>query len=225
MDKIAEVIEATTGEFAAQSYQLHWAPPLGSLVKTCTPMAAPVGEAHEPPLHEPPLHVPVPANEQARTPGAAIYGVVCYSATGSLEPGRRPVARGRDLEEEEEVYRQNPQLARLLCTSFKALIVGYHDGSRVWHYLPPRPPRVHAFVYACRQEEVAAFTRSLDFLTLLLGASLSIPTDELVAACLRTSATARQDGRSFLVGAGKELALLLAGEPARLNAILRKIRP
>lgn len=194
MEKIGEVIEATTGEFTAQSYELHRAPPFGSLVKTW---------------------------EQ----GTAIYGVVGYSSTGSIEAGRRPLARGRDLAEEEEVYRQNPQLARLLRTDFKALVVGHQEGGRICHFLPPRPPRVHAFVYPCSPEEVAAFTQALDFLTLLLGTGLPIPPEELVAACLRRAAAAREDGRSFLVRAGKELALLLAGEPARLNAILRRIRP
>lgn len=194
MDKIAEVIEASTGEFTAQSYELHQAPPFGSLLRT--------GEEE-----------------------AAIYGAVCYSSTASLEPGRRPTARGWDLEEEEEVYRQNPQLARLLRTEFRALIVGHQGAGRICHFLPPQPPRLHAFVYPCPQEEVASFTQSLDFLPLLLGAALSIPNEELVAACLRAAAAAREDGRAFLVRAGKELALLLARDPSRLNVILRKIRP
>lgn len=222
MHKIGEVIEASTGEFTAQSYRLHWAPALGSLVKTGAPEPR-VGEVHEPPLPAAHLEQIDQYTHQVKTP--AIYGVVCYSETVSLEPGRRAVARGRDLESEEDVYLQNPQLARLLCTNFKALIVGYQDGDRIYHFLPPRPPHVHAFLYPCSQEEVAAFTRSLDFLPLLLGTSLPIPAEELVAACLRAAAAARQDARAFLVGAGKELALLLAAEPARLNTILRKIRP
>lgn len=201
LEKIGEVIEATTGEFTAQSYQLHWAPALGSLVKTCTPP------------------------EMACEAGSSIFGVVCHSSTGSVDPGRRPTVRGRDLDLEEDIYIQNPQLSRLLCTNFRVLIVGHHNSSRICHYLPPMPPRVHAFVYPCSQEEVAGFTETLDFLDLLLATSLPIPPEELVAACLRVAATARQDGRAFLVRAGKELALLLAGDPARLNAVLRKIRP
>ncbi len=201
MDKIGEVIEAATGEFLAQSYQLHWAPSLGSLVKTCAPP------------------------EAACESDSSIYGVVCYSSTGSVDPGRRPTIRGRDLEEEDDVYKQNPQLSRLLCTSFKVLIVGYQDGQGIRHFLPPRPPRVHAFVYPCSTDEVAGFTQDLDFLNVLLSTSLPIPSEELVAACLRIASEARDDGRVFLVKAGKELAQLLAGDPVRLNAVLRKIRP
>lgn len=239
MDKIGEVIEASTGEFTAQSYRLHWAPALGSLVKTGAP-APRVGEVHESPLragepaarvgaiHESPLlaaHLEQIDQYTHEVKMPAIYGVVCYSETVSLEPGRRAVARGRDLESEEDVYLQNPQLARLLCTNFKALIVGYQDGDRTCHFLPPRPPHVHAFVFPCSQEEVAAFTSTLDFLNILLDASLPIPTDELVAACLRIAAASRNDGRAFLVGAGKELAQRLAAEPTRLGSLLRKIRP
>lgn len=199
--KIGEVVESATGDFIAQSYTLHWAPPLGSLVKTCAPP------------------------ETSCASDSFIYGVVCYSTTGSLEPGRRPTARGRDLEDEGDVYTQNPQLGRLLSTSFKSLVVGHVEAGRLCHYLPPRPAKVHAFVYPCSETEVVAFTQTLDFLDLLLGATLTIPSEELVAACLRTAAAAWDDGRAFLVRAGKELAMLLAGDPARLNAILRKIRP
>ena len=46
----------------------------------------------------------------------------------------------------------------------------------------------------------------------------------VVSAFLRQAAAAREDGRAFLVGAGKELAILLGGELNRLNAILRRIR-
>ena len=43
-----------------------------------------------------------------------IYGVVAHAATKGLEPGRRPIARGRDEESEAAIYQENPQLARLL---------------------------------------------------------------------------------------------------------------
>ncbi|MGB3128878.1 MAG: hypothetical protein WBC11_04080, partial [Dehalococcoidia bacterium] len=48
--------------------------------------------------------------------------------------------------------------------------------------------------------------------------------DEMVSACLRQASRAHDDGRAFLVRAGKELAVLLGGELNRLNAILRRIR-
>ncbi|MDI6815133.1 MAG: hypothetical protein QMC90_03540, partial [Dehalococcoidales bacterium] len=34
-----------------------------------------------------------------------LYGIVYNAATTSLEPGRRPIARGKDEASEEEIYR------------------------------------------------------------------------------------------------------------------------
>jgi hypothetical protein len=193
-DKIGEVIEASTGQFVAECYELHSPPPLGSLVKTSD------GDVQ-------------------------IYGVVCNAATESIEPNRRPIARGREEATEESIYRQHPQLSKLLRTTFNTLVVGHSRGEATspLHYLPPRPPRVHNFVYLCEKDEVCRFTQSLDFLPILLGARAGA-VDEIVAACLRQAACAHDDQRAFLVRSGKELAILLGGELNRLNAILRRIR-
>jgi len=191
--KIGEIIEASTGEFVAQCYELHQPPPFGSLVKT-------------------------------REGEIEIYGVVSGAATTSIEPGRRPIARGRDEAEEEDIYRSSPQLAKLLRTDFNALVVGHREGERLHHYLPPRPARVHSFVYPCESEEVARFSDSFDFLSILVNARGQGSVDELIAACLRHAAQAHQNPRTFLVKAGKELAVLIGGETSRLNTILRRIR-
>jgi hypothetical protein len=191
--KIGEVIEAGTGRFTAECYELHAPPPLGGLVKTSD------GQVD-------------------------IYGVVCNASTVSVDPGRRPVARGKDEPDEESIYRQHPQLARLLRSTFETLVVGHAEGDEIRHYLPPRPPRVHSFVHVCRLEEVRRFTQSLDFVTILLGAG-DAQADEVVSACLRRASGAHEDGRGFLVRAGKELAVQLGGELNRLNAVLRRIRP
>ena len=194
-DKIGEVIEASTGQFVAECYELHTPPPLGSLVKTSD------GDIE-------------------------IYGVVCNAATESIEPNRRPIARGKEEATEEGIYRQNPQLSKLLRTTFDTLVIGHGVGAQravPLHYLPPRPSRVHSFVYLCEQDEVCRFTQSLDFLPILLGTRVGA-VDEIVSACLRQASCAHDDQRAFLVKAGKELAILLGGELNRLNAILRRIR-
>jgi len=172
------------------------------------------------------LHSPPPLGSLVRTTDAEveIYGIICQARTESLDPGRRPVARGREETEEENIYRQNPQLSRLLRTTFECLIAGYRHDDRLHHYLPPRPPRVHSFVYICEPDDIQHFTRSLDFLPLLLNARTGLP-DEVVSACLRQASAAHDDSRAFLVRAGKELSVLLGGELNRLNAVLRSIRP
>jgi len=194
-EKIGEVIESGSGQFVAECYELHSPPPLGSLMKTSD------GDVE-------------------------IYGVVCNAATESIEPNRRPIARGKEEATEEGIYRQHPQLSKLLRTTFDTLVVGHSVGKQravPLHYLPPRPPRVHSFVYPCEADEVRRFTQSLDFLPILLGTRAGA-VDEIVSACLRQASCAHDDRRAFLIKAGKELAVLLSGDLNRLNAILRRIR-
>lgn len=171
------------------------------------------------------LHQPPPFGSLVKTAigSQSIFAVVYLASTVPAEPGRRPIARGRDQPSEEEVYRQHPQLAQLLRTEFRALVVAYREAERSYTGLPPFPPRIHSFVYICEAAETVQFSQSMDFLSLLVRSPQS--SDELVAACLRGLAAAHDDGRSFLVSAGKELARLLAGDPQRLNSVLRRMRP
>lgn len=190
ISRIGEIIEASTAEFTAQSYELHQPPPFGSLVKT-------------------------------REGDVDIYAVVSGAETTSMDPGRRPIARGAEEADDADIYLSSPQLAKLLRTEFNAAVVGYREGGRLHHYMPPRPARIHSFVYLCQPEEVALFSQSLDFLNILVNQQL--PADELIAASLRNAASAHADRHQFLVGAGRELAVLLGGRASRLSAILRRM--
>ena len=153
-----------------------------------------------------------------------LYGIVYYATTASLEPGRRPIARGKDEVSEEEIYRSSPQLLKLLRTEFKALVVGYRQNEKLFHYLPPKPARIHSFVYQCPPDEVREFGQSLSFLNILLNTHLPVSLEELTSASLRQMSGAYEDPHAFLVAAGKELAVLLGGEFNRLKAILGRIR-
>jgi hypothetical protein len=185
--KIAEVIEASTAQFAAQSYELYELPPLGSLVRT-----------------------------------GDIYGIVAGAETTS-EPGRRPIARGKDEASEEGVYQSSPQLTKLLRSEFTAAVVGHQDGEKIHHYLPPYPARIHGFVYLCPPGEVKEFSQSFGFLNILLNANLTVPPEELIAAALRQMGRAHEDGHAFLVAAGKELAALLSSDFIKLKNILGRL--
>ncbi|MCL2679167.1 MAG: hypothetical protein FWF18_02615 [Dehalococcoidia bacterium] len=154
-----------------------------------------------------------------------LYAVVYHAATEGIEPGRRPIARGRDEPSEQALFDNNPQLARLLRSRFSALVVGYRDGSAIRQHLPPKPAHIHAFVHACPQEEVKEFGQSFNFLNTLIGAELETPADELTASTLRLIAEVQDDPRALLVAAGKELAMLLGRDYTRLKAILERIKP
>ncbi len=143
VQRVGEVIEASTTDFVAQCYELYQSPPLGSLVKT--------------------TDLPV-----------ELYGIVYNATTASLEPGRRPIARGKDETSEEEIYRSSPQLLKLLRTEFSTLVVGYRENEKLYRYLPPKPARIHSFVYLCSADEVREFSQSLDFLNILLNTHLQV---------------------------------------------------
>lgn len=153
-----------------------------------------------------------------------LYAIVYNAATTSLEPGRKPIARGQDEKTEEDIYRSSPQLAKLLRSEFGAVVVGYKEGDRLYQHLPPQPARIHSFVYQCPPQEVMAFGKSFGFLNILLNASLPVPAEELVGAALRQMSRAHKDPRAFLVAAGKELAILLSGNLGSLNAVLGRIK-
>ena len=192
VQRVGEVIEASTTDFVAQCYELYQSPPLGSLVKT--------------------TDLPV-----------QLYGIVYNATTASLESGRRPIARGKDEASEEEIYRSSPQLLKLLRTEFSALVVGYRENEKLYRYLPPKPARIHGFVYLCSPDEVREFSQSFDFLNILINAHLPVSMEELIAASLRQMSQVYEDRQKFLVVVGKELAVLLGGEFNRLKAILAKI--
>lgn len=188
---------------------------IGEVIKSSTESF--IAECYE-------LHIPPSFGSLVRTRegNIEIYAVVSGASTSSIEAGRRPIARGRGDVREEDIYRSNPQIEKLLRTEFTALVVGHGDDSRVSQYMPPHPARIHSFVYPCESDETAAFNQSLTYLSMLID----IPerSNELIAAVLRNAAAAYSQPREFLVRAGKELALMISGDTNRLNIILKKVR-
>jgi hypothetical protein len=156
--------------------------------------------------------------------GVEIYGFVYNAVTSGIEPGRKPIARGRDETSEDAIYRTNPQLIKLLKSEFSALVTGFRQDKKIYRYLPPQPARIHSFVYQCNRDEVNDFSASLEFLSVLLNSRLEISTEELVAASLRQVSLVHEDRRAFLIAAGKELAVLLSGQYFRLKLILEKLQ-
>ncbi len=241
---LGEIVEAGTTAFIAQCLEvpreivpkLYDPPPFGAFVKIGRPAPVPslptLGAAEPAASDEEddpfalPLSSPVPAPASSNLP-AAVYALVYGATTSSLEPNRRPSALG--FADEDEMRRQQPQIFELLRTEFSGMLVAYSagDGSALKRHLPPRPPRIHSRVYACTEAETQMLTSDLSFLrTILLpsgGALAGVPADELAAACLRQARAAQDHDPGFLLRAGRALALLLADDYDRLQAILRSI--
>jgi len=159
-----------------------------------------------------------------RTDSPDIYGVVGRVTTEPLDSARPVLARGEDADSEEDVIRDNPQLARLLTSRFEVYIAGHVEDAVIRQYLPPRPPRVHSFVYSCSPEEVSRFTVRLDLLRLLLNSGAP-HADEIVGACIRQAAPSHEQPTEFLAHACRSLAVELSADVARLNSILRRVAP
>ncbi len=117
--------------------------------------------------------------------------------------------------------RQNRQVP----IEVSVLVVGHSANDKLYQYLPPQPPITLDEIITCNDEDVVRFTADFTFFRTVLDAREARP-DELLAAALRTAATARgAQGREFLVRAGRELSRLLAFDAVRLEGLLRRIKP
>lgn len=173
------------------------------------------------------LYESPPLGSLVKTAGDSLvqYGIVYNVTTTGIEPGRRPIARGKNEATEADIYRSSPQIEKLLRTEFSALAVGHRQEGKLLYYLPPEPPRIHSFVYQCPPEEVAEFSGSFAFLPMLINARLAVPVEEVASAALRQMSKQAEDPERFLVTAGKELAILMGTDFGRLKAILGRLQP
>ncbi len=158
---------------------------------------------------------------EGQTPGSAIYGLI-YDVSVEDDPFVRQLISA-ELRDKEVVLddREN----RRVPVEVSVLAVGCNDGDTIRHRLPAQPPVTLDWLYQCSDEDVRAFTARFDYFRLVLEAR-EVPADELLAASLRAAAAARPEGEreTFLVEAGRELARLLAGDPVRLEGLLRRLR-
>ena len=164
-----------------------------------------------------------PLGSLVRTGDPAIRGVVYRVVTEPLDATRPVLARGESAVTEDEVFRANPQLERLLTSRFEVLILGHRARGNDLTVLPPLPPRVHAFVYVCSPEETVRLAESRGWLGTLLSSNVPAA-DQVAAACLRAAAVSAPEPERFLLQACREIAGELAGDWPRVNAILRMVR-
>lgn len=153
-------------------------------------------------------------------PSVTSYAVVYNVYETSVDPSRRPLALGLT---EEELKSQQPQIFEMLRLEFEAAIVGFKDQAGcVNAYLPPWPPRIHSFVESCTPDEIVSLTEDLEFIR-SINSLPGLPTDELIAAAVRIAYQNRDCDRSFLVRAGREIAIMLKDEYERARSILRRL--
>jgi len=193
--------------------------PLGEVIATNSRML--VAQSHL--LNQPP---PLGSLVKVATPQGHIYALVCFGETGGIDTGRKPVARSREEVENEEVYRQNPQLEMVLRTEFQALLVGEERGGHLRRQLPLQPPPLHYSVYPLSSEEVRRFTEGYGYFRLLLAVQgLPLPAPEVLAAHLRFAYEERGEDREWLEEAGRQAAELLKHDYEGLMEVLLAAAP
>ena len=156
-------------------------------------------------------------------PGSAIFGLI-YDVSVEDDPFVRQFISADPPEEVVRDQRENRQVP----IEVSVLAVGARQGpddETIRHCLPAQPPVTLDWLYQCTAEEIRAFTGRFDYFRLVLDAR-EVPADELLAASLRAAAAARpgDEREAFLVEAGRELVRLLAGDPVRLEGLLRRLR-
>jgi len=123
----------------------------------------------------------------------------------------------------EEVLRDNRE-NRNVPVEIGVLALGYQEGERILHLLPPRPPLSLDAIYLCTPEEIVAFTGSGNF-----GYFRHIlrdenkPVDELLAAHLMAARDAQESAGhpDWLPQALSELIALKRDDYQGLMNLLR----
>jgi hypothetical protein len=155
--------------------------------------------------------------------GGRIYGLI-YDVRVDDDPFVRQLIAAGELDEE---YVEDQRQRRQVPVEVNVLVIGGRDGSGVvYQRLPPQPPATLSWVEVCSSPQIRQFGRRLDFLGTVLNAA-DVPVDELLAASLRVIASVQGDtaqSQAYLTESGRQLARLLSRDPARLDAILRRMR-
>ena len=149
-----------------------------------------------------------------------VYGIVSNINTQAIDPSRKPVPRGIDVNTEEDVYNANPQLQHLLRTEFQSTIVAYQAGSNIRFELPPTPPQIYSFVQTYRPDEFDFLGVATYLIKALVNANIPA-TDEVIAACLKSLAAVRDNPTEFLINSGKDLVYFLQGDFRRVEHIIK----
>ena len=149
-----------------------------------------------------------------------IYGVVT-DITLEEDGFLRQIAGSADISE--EVIR-DAQENRNVPIVIRVSFIGYTEGDRVLHLLPPRPPVTLTEIYPCTVREICEFTRKFGYLRLLMDVN-HLPAGELLAVHLKDTAKAhvQYGDNDWAQRAVEEVMDLLGGDPAGLIAVMGAI--
>ena len=118
-----------------------------------------------------------------------------------------------------EVMHDNRE-RRIVPVEMSVLAVGFEQGGRISHLLPPRPPLSLDVIYLCSDAELAEFTRAghFGYFRHVLQAK-DIPIGEVLAAHIQQASAAHKDN-AWAGKAAQELITLLRDDYPTLMSVL-----
>ncbi len=121
-----------------------------------------------------------------------------------------------------EVMHDNRE-RRIVPVEMSVLAVGYEQGGKISHLLPPRPPLSLDVIYLCSDAELAKFTSAghFGYFRHILQAK-DIPVGEVLAAHLQQARQAHQKAKNemWFGSAAQELITLLRDDYPTLMSVL-----
>jgi hypothetical protein len=116
---------------------------------------------------------------------------------------------------------------RNVPVEISVLLIGYAQGGKIHHLLPPRPPLTLDAIYICDDEETCRFSSAghFGYFRHVLRAQ-DLPTGELLAAHLHQVQRAQlaSGNRDWIRAATQELITLLRDDYPTLMAVLGALR-
>lgn len=118
-----------------------------------------------------------------------------------------------------EVMHDNRE-RRIVPVEMSVLAVGYEQGGKIFHLLPPRPPLSLDVIYLCSDAELEKFTGAgkFGYFRHLLQAK-DIPIGEVLAAHIQQASAAHTD-KAWAGKAAQELITLLRDDYPTLMSVL-----
>ncbi|NOZ72894.1 MAG: hypothetical protein GXP38_13450 [Chloroflexi bacterium] len=158
---------------------------------------------------------------QATVAEQQVFGLVYNVVVQDDAFVRQIVAASENLAEEKI---QDMRKRRQVPIEVSVLVIAYRQGEQIFQRIPPRPPGALLPVFACSDEDIHQILAEFHYFRTVLN-NMECPAEELLAASLRLGASCQLPGqvRPYLLKAGRELARLLANDPSRLDAILRRL--
>ncbi len=118
-----------------------------------------------------------------------------------------------------EVMRDNRE-RRIVPVEMSVLSVGYEQGGKIHHLLPPRPPLSLDVIYACEEKEIVRFTEKFGYFRHILN-SQEAPVGELIAAHIQQAGEAHgSESTRWRESATHEVITLLRDDYPTLMSVL-----